>query len=129
MLKMLGNGRRHLDFEAERKLGKGKLNLINSTSNHIHFLSHFLHSSKMLSISFPSLKSFLPFGKEKDAISLPSVKIHNIESSQEKPARALKHLLKLNHASHAILYNNRKFHNHAPHVCDLEISHLLSISN
>jgi hypothetical protein len=31
----------------------------------------------------------------------------------------LKHLLKLNHANHAILYNERKFHNHAPHVCFL----------
>jgi hypothetical protein len=25
-------------------------------------------------------------------------------------------LLKLNHANHAILWNDRKFHNHVPHV-------------
>ncbi|KAJ5083248.1 hypothetical protein N7456_012675 [Penicillium angulare] len=70
----------------------------------------------MLSISLPSLRSFLPFSKEKDVINLPAVESLDIESTQEKPARALKHLLKLNHANHAILYNNLKFHNHAPHL-------------
>jgi hypothetical protein len=68
----------------------------------------------MFSISLPSLKIFSS-GKG-HSIDLAPVQVHEIETAQEKPARALKHLLKLNHANHAILWNNRKFHNHAPHV-------------
>lgn len=70
----------------------------------------------MLSISLPSLKSFKLFSREKQAVDIPAVKVHEIESAQEKSARSLKHLLKLNHANYAILYNDRRFHNHAPHV-------------
>lgn len=70
----------------------------------------------MFQLPIPSLKSFKLFSWEKQAIDIPSVKVHDIENAQEKPARALKHLLKLNHANYAILYNGRKFHNHAPHV-------------
>ncbi|KAB8267016.1 hypothetical protein BDV30DRAFT_220965 [Aspergillus minisclerotigenes] len=69
----------------------------------------------MLSISLPSLKSFLPW-RDRTFIDIPSVKIQEIDTAQEKPARALKHLLKLNHANYSILYNERKFHNHAPHI-------------
>ncbi|KAJ5594490.1 uncharacterized protein N7459_000698 [Penicillium hispanicum] len=69
----------------------------------------------MLSISLPSLRS-LKFSWEKRVIDIPPVKVHEIEAAQEKPARWLKHLLKLNHANYAILYNDRKFHNHAPHL-------------
>lgn len=69
----------------------------------------------MFQISFPSLKSFKIFG-EKQAIKIAPVHSHDIENAREKSGRALKHLLKLNHANHAILYNDRKFHNHAPHV-------------
>ncbi|KAJ5820263.1 hypothetical protein N7474_005854 [Penicillium riverlandense] len=68
----------------------------------------------MFSISLPSLKLFSP-GKGQ-SIDLAPIQVHEIETAQEKPARALKHLLKLNHANHAILWNNRKFHNHAPHI-------------
>ncbi|RAH54202.1 MGS207 protein [Aspergillus piperis CBS 112811] len=64
--------------------------------------------------------SFLPqisriFG-DRVLFALPPVKTQEIDTAHEKPARALKHLLKLNHANHAILYNDRKFHNHAPHI-------------
>ncbi|KAJ5632903.1 hypothetical protein N7490_009242 [Penicillium lividum] len=69
----------------------------------------------MLSVSLPSLRSFLPFPRGKKVIDIPPVKIHDIEAP-EKHARALKYLLKLNHANYAILYNHRKFHNHAPHL-------------
>lgn len=70
----------------------------------------------MFQVSWPSLKSLNPFPGEKPVIDLSPVDTHVIENAQEKPARALKHLLKLNHANYAILYNERKFHNHAPHV-------------
>ncbi|KAJ5548739.1 hypothetical protein N7513_005973 [Penicillium frequentans] len=69
----------------------------------------------MLSVSLPSLRSFLPFSREKKVIDIPPVQTHDIEAP-EKPARALKYLLKLNHANYAILYNHRAFHNHAPHL-------------
>ena len=70
----------------------------------------------MLSVSLPSLRSFRLFSREKPVIEISPLKVRDVETSQEKPARALKHLLKLNHANYAILYNQRKFHNHAPHV-------------
>ncbi|KAL5360072.1 hypothetical protein BJX96DRAFT_164888 [Aspergillus floccosus] len=69
-------------------------------------------------ISFSFLRSFgnlIPWSDRK-LLHLPSVVIHEIDTAQEKPARALKHLLKLNHANHAILWNDRKFHNHVPHI-------------
>ncbi|KZF23838.1 hypothetical protein L228DRAFT_246686 [Xylona heveae TC161] len=50
------------------------------------------------------------------AIDLPSVEIYEIETSPEKSPRTLKHLLRLNHANHAILYHNLQFHNHLPHI-------------
>lgn len=69
----------------------------------------------MISFRLPSINKLLPWG-DRVLFTLPSVKIHEIDTALEKPARALKHLLKLNHANHAILYNERRFHNHAPHV-------------
>jgi len=48
-------------------------------------------------------------------IDLPSVKIHDVETSPEKAARTLKHLLKANHINNALLYNDNMFHNHVPH--------------
>lgn len=67
----------------------------------------------------------VPFGlarllgkKPVSGISLESVDIHEVETLQEKRARTLKHLIKLNHVNHAILFHNRQFHNHLPHVCE-----------
>lgn len=70
----------------------------------------------MFNISLPSFGFNFRSLWDDQPIDIPSVKIHEIETAHEKPARALKHLLRLNHANHAILYNERKFHNHAPHV-------------
>ncbi|KAJ6157366.1 hypothetical protein N7470_004958 [Penicillium chermesinum] len=70
----------------------------------------------MLSINWPSLRSLRLFSWEKQPLKVSPVKIHDIDSAQENPGRALKHLLRLNHANYAILYNDRKFHNHAPHI-------------
>lgn len=72
-----------------------------------------------LNISAPSPSSIIPkFLSPRNplAIDIPPVKVHEIDSAPEKPARALKHLLKLNHVNHAILFNDRQFHNHMPHV-------------
>lgn len=54
-------------------------------------------------------------------LDLAPTKIYEIETAQERPSRALKHLLRLNHVSNAVLWNNRIFHNHAPHVSALHI--------
>ena len=50
------------------------------------------------SIKLPFLDRFTASVK-----SLPACEIHNLESATDKPARTLKHLLKLNHAKHAVL--------------------------
>jgi hypothetical protein len=49
-------------------------------------------------------------------VNIQSVEIHDIETASDKAGRRLKHLLKLNHAEHSILYNHRRFHNHSPHI-------------
>ncbi|KAJ9605315.1 hypothetical protein H2200_009972 [Cladophialophora chaetospira] len=55
-------------------------------------------------------------GSSSQAIDIPSVEVQDIETSTEKRARTLKHLLKLNHANFSILYNRMRFHNHTPHL-------------
>ena len=75
-------------------------------------------NAKMFQLPIPSLKSFNFFSRDKQVFEIPLVKVYDLENSQDKSARALKHLLKLNHANYAILYNARKFHNHAPHVSE-----------
>lgn len=73
---------------------------------------------------FSAFSSFsLPFniphflgGDAGTAIDIKSVTIYDVETQQEKRARTLKHLVKLNHASHSIVYHNLQFHNHMPHV-------------
>lgn len=49
-------------------------------------------------------------------IEIPSVAIHDVETSAEKRDRRLKHLLKLNHSNYSILWNRNRFHNHTPHI-------------
>src|ERR1700759_2599414 len=51
-----------------------------------------------------------------EAINLPSVAVHKVETITSKPARTLKHLLKANHANHSVIYHNLSFHNHTPHI-------------
>src|SRR5690349_12431905 len=49
-------------------------------------------------------------------INIPAVKIDDIETSSDRRARTLKHLLKANHANFSIIYHNLNYHNHAPHI-------------
>lgn len=94
---------RHLDLR--KKTAKTNHTLINPTM-------------------FSSFSSFSnPFGVPRflggnpgTAIDLNSVEIHHVETQNEKRARTLKHLLKLNHANHSIVYHDLEFHNHMPHV-------------
>lgn len=55
-------------------------------------------------------------GNPGTAIDIESVEVHQVETKHEKRARTLKHLLKLNHANHSIVYHNLHFHNHMPHI-------------
>ncbi|KAF1832361.1 hypothetical protein BDW02DRAFT_640822 [Decorospora gaudefroyi] len=64
-----------------------------------------------------SVPSFLRAGEGTHlTVDLPSVEIHDIETSAEKRPRTLKHLLKANHANYSIIYHDLTFHNHAPHI-------------
>lgn len=54
--------------------------------------------------------------RSSQAILLPSVETHDIETAPEKRARALKHLIKGNHINHSLIYHNLEFHNHMPHI-------------
>ena len=72
--------------------------------------------SAFSSFSLPfSIPRFLR-GDAGTIIDIKSVTIHDVETQQEKRARTLKHLIKLNHASHSIVYHHLQFHNHMPHV-------------
>lgn len=55
-------------------------------------------------------------GNPGSTINVKPVEVHDVESQPEKRARTLKHLLKLNHANHSIIYHDLHFHNHMPHV-------------
>ncbi|EFR02171.1 MGS207 protein [Nannizzia gypsea CBS 118893] len=67
----------------------------------------------------------LPFSwfspAEKADGNLPGVEIKaihgcDVESVEEKSGRRLRHLLKLNHATNSILYNNLTYYNYIPHL-------------
>ncbi|KAJ1713255.1 hypothetical protein NYO67_4587 [Aspergillus flavus] len=51
--------------------------------------------------------------------TIPPLQIHAIDSSVERPARALYRYLKANHAEHSLLYNGKLFHNHIAHLTSL----------
>lgn len=65
--------------------------------------------------SFSNPLSFLSRNAGPD-IDLASVEVHDVETQHDKRSRTLKHLIKLNHANHSILYHNLQFHNHLPHI-------------
>ncbi|KAH9873475.1 hypothetical protein IAQ61_004098 [Plenodomus lingam] len=70
----------------------------------------------MFSLPRISLPSFLRPTGTHATVTIPSVEIHDIETSAEKRPRTLKHLLKANHANYSIIYHNLRFHNHTPHI-------------
>ena len=87
----------------------------------------------MLSIPrFFSLPSLFR-SKEPHGIDIHPVKIRQVELEKDRQSRSLKQLLKLNHASHSILYHNLQFHNHMPHILgsayllDSNVQHLEKI--
>ncbi|RMZ83145.1 hypothetical protein DV738_g1384, partial [Chaetothyriales sp. CBS 135597] len=59
--------------------------------------------------------SYIGLGKTQ-GVDIPPVQVHDVETSTDKRDRRLKHLLKLNHANFAILFNHLRFHNHIPHI-------------
>ncbi|KAK9860788.1 hypothetical protein MYU51_006055 [Penicillium brevicompactum] len=74
----------------------------------------------MLNISWPSLPSLNIFSSSpRQAIKLPPAKVHETETAHQKPARALKHLLKLDHVENG-LFDRRQLPS--------QMSHLLSSS-
>ena len=55
-------------------------------------------------------------GGGETGIDIDPVEVHNVETSPEKRARTLKHLLRANHVNHSILYHNLQFDNHLAHL-------------
>ncbi|KAF2718175.1 hypothetical protein K431DRAFT_275377 [Polychaeton citri CBS 116435] len=68
----------------------------------------------MFQFRLPSLPSL--WSSSSGAIKIKKAEVYNIEESPEKRARALKHLIKHNHITHSIIYNDLRFHNHTPHI-------------
>ena len=82
------------------------------------YYSKDFHQLSRHTITFTMLSIFNPFRsaapRPPDVIPLDPVKTHEVETTRSDSARTLKHLLKLNHAKHAILYSHDRFHNHLP---------------
>ncbi|KAF4123414.1 cell cycle checkpoint protein [Geosmithia morbida] len=51
-------------------------------------------------------------GSRPGMIELPPVEIHQVETSPDRRARGLKHLIKANHVNYSIVYRNYGFDNH-----------------
>lgn len=69
------------------------------------------------SIRLPSLSSlFRPSPPSSTTTKLPPNRPITIETSRDKLARTLKHLIKANHSNHSILYSHDRYHNHLPHA-------------
>lgn len=73
----------------------------------------------------PIVNRFIGEG-EAQAIKIPSVEVHDVETAAGKRARTLKHLIKGNHANHSVVYHNLQFDNHMPHI--LSSAYLLGAS-
>ncbi|KAF4769320.1 hypothetical protein HAV15_008567 [Penicillium sp. str.  len=70
----------------------------------------------MFTVRWPSLPSLGLFSSSPtQAIDLPPVNVHETETAQDKPARAFKHLLKLNHVENS-LFDCRNFPNQLIHL-------------
>ena len=81
-------------------------------------------------LSFSSLFSIPTIFKPRPGggpINIQPVRTINVEVEKDRRGRSLKHLLKLNHANHAILFHDLQFHNHLPHI--LGSAYLLGSSN
>lgn len=72
-------------------------------------------SGVMFQLPSISLPNPLKYFRSRN-INIPAIEIDDIETSSDRRARTLKHLLKANHANFSIIYHNLNFHNHAPHI-------------
>ncbi|KAG5926823.1 hypothetical protein E4U42_002929 [Claviceps africana] len=53
---------------------------------------------------------------ESQAIQVPPVEIHHVETDPDRRARSLKHLLKANHVNYSVVYSQLRFDNHNAHI-------------
>lgn len=74
----------------------------------------------------PVVNRLLGLYSSRQAINVPSVEIHHIETDPDKRARCLKHLIKANHANYSIVYHNLQYDNHNAHI--LSSAYLLGAS-
>jgi hypothetical protein len=82
---------------------------------------------QLLYDTFHKMTSLINFRKLFDVVTgvltgddrftgLPRVIAVDYETSHDRRARTLKHLLRANHHQYAVLYNRLHFHNHLPHI-------------
>lgn len=64
---------------------------------------------------FSTVLSYVGLGGSQ-RVNIAKVPVVNVETLKDKRGRRLKHLVKLNHTNHSILYNHLRFHNHSPHL-------------
>lgn len=64
----------------------------------------------------PIVNRFVSDGERAQAIDIPAVQVHDVETDHDRRARCLKHLLRANHVNHSIIYHNLQFDNHTAHV-------------
>ncbi|KAF4469146.1 Cell cycle checkpoint RAD17 [Fusarium albosuccineum] len=64
----------------------------------------------------PVVNRLLGLGPNRQAINVPPVEVHHVETDPDRRARCLKHLLKANHANYSIVYHNLQYDNHNPHI-------------
>ncbi|SPN96777.1 uncharacterized protein DNG_00297 [Cephalotrichum gorgonifer] len=75
----------------------------------------------------PVLNRFIAgSGSPEQVFDIPPPDVHDTETSPDRRARCLKHLLKANHATFAVIYHNLEFDNHNPHI--LSSAYLLGAS-
>ena len=56
-------------------------------------------------------------------IRLDTVETHDVDANQGPSGKAIKHLLKLNHATYSLLYHDMGYHNHMAHVRKHRLQH------
>ncbi|KAG6005416.1 hypothetical protein E4U21_000196 [Claviceps maximensis] len=55
-------------------------------------------------------------GRKSQAIDVPPVEVHHVETNPDRRARSLKHLLKANHVNYSVVYSQLRFDNHNAHI-------------
>jgi hypothetical protein len=67
-------------------------------------------------LTIPKLFKWSSTSTGSRVIELPLVEVHDVETIPNKRAKALKHLIRVNHTNNALIDHGLEFHNHMIHV-------------